>query len=194
MKDIHGLDISHQTVLNYASAASIVLRPFIDNFNYDLSNSFCGDETYVKVNGRWRYLFFFFDAAKKIILSYRISPNRDTLSAVKALNDVLVKLKNILDDLTFVVDGNPIYLLAQHYFAKHDVFFDVQQIIGLTNEEPVSKEHRPLKQIIERLNRTFKRSYPSLRIYLICLLVGLSLLSFLKNIYIHVKLLKLISV
>lgn len=159
MKDIHGLDISHQTVLNYASAASIVLKPFIDNFNYELSNSFCGDETYVKVNGRWRYLFFFFDTTKKIILSYRISPNRDTLSAVKALNDVLVKFKTIPDDLTFVVDGNPIYLLAQHYFAQHDIFFDVEQVIGLTNEDPVSKEYRPLKQIVERLNRTFKRSY-----------------------------------
>lgn len=159
MKDIHGLDISHQTVLNYANAASLVLKPFIDNFNYDLSNSFCGDETYVKVNGKWRYLFFFFDATKKIILSYRISPNRDTLSAVKALNDVLVKLDNIPNDLTFVVDGNPIYLLAHHYFAQHDIFFNIEQVIGLTNEDPVSKEYRPLKQIIERLNRTFKRSY-----------------------------------
>jgi transposase-like protein len=159
MKDVHGLDISYQTVLNYASAASIVLRPFVDNFNYELSDSFCGDETYVKVNGTWRYLFFFFDAAKKIILSYRISPNRDTLSAIKALNDVLTKLKSIPKDLSFVVDGNPIYILAQHYFAQHNIFFDVQQVIGLTNDDPVSMEFRPLKQIIERLNRTFKRSY-----------------------------------
>ncbi|MBG9546296.1 transposase, partial [Cytobacillus firmus] len=31
--------------------------------------------------------------------------------------------------------------------------------IGLTNEDPVSAEYRPLKQIIERLNRTFKGNY-----------------------------------
>ena len=38
-----------------------------------------------------------------------------------------------------------------------DVF--VTQVIGLTNDDEVSKEYRPFKQLIERLNRTFKESY-----------------------------------
>lgn len=159
MKDIHGVSISHQTILNYADAVSHIIKPFIDNYDYELSNSFCGDKTYIRVNGKWQYVFFFFDAIKKIILSYPISPNRDTLAAVKALDDVLCKLKSIPDDLTFVVDGNPIYILAKHYFAQHGIYFDINQVIGLTNDDPVSKEYRPLKQIIERLNRTFKGSY-----------------------------------
>ncbi|KZE96561.1 hypothetical protein AVP43_01420 [Geobacillus stearothermophilus] len=100
-----------------------------------------------------------FDAVKKIVLSYRVSPNRDTLSAIKAIDDVLRKLPSIPDDLSFVVDGNPIYLLAQHFFAQHGISFDVRQVIGLTNEDPVSEEFRPLKQIIERFNRTFKGNY-----------------------------------
>src|SRR5690625_6816242 len=58
-----------------------------------------------------------------------------------------------------VVDGYPIYILAQHYFAQHGIHFDIHKVIGLTNDDPVSKEHRPLKQIIERLNRTFKGNY-----------------------------------
>ena len=37
--------------------------------------------------------------------------------------------------------------------------FDVTQVVGLTNEDVVSTEYRWLKQIIERLNRTFKFSY-----------------------------------
>ena len=37
--------------------------------------------------------------------------------------------------------------------------FDVTQVIGLTNDDSISKEYRWLKQIIERLNRTFKFSY-----------------------------------
>ncbi|APM41134.1 transposase [Clostridium kluyveri] len=159
MRDIHGIKISHQTVLNYADAVSHVVKPFVDNYNYELSNSFCGDETYIKVNGKWQYIFFFFDSVKKIILSYRVSPNRDTLSAVEALDDVLSKLKDIPKKLNFIVDGNPIYLLAQHFFASEDINFDITQVIGLTNNDDVSKEYRPLKQIIERLNRTFKGSY-----------------------------------
>ena len=38
-----------------------------------------------------------------------------------------------------------------------DVF--ITQVIGLTNDDEVSKEYRPFKQLIERLNRTFKESY-----------------------------------
>ncbi|WP_207649325.1 DDE-type integrase/transposase/recombinase [Clostridium grantii] len=113
----------------------------------------------MKVNGKWHYICFFFDAAKKIILSYRISPNRDTPLAIRAINDVLVKLKELPETLNFVVDGNPIYLLARLFFAQHNINFDVTQVIGLTNDDPISKEYRPLKQIIECLNRTFKRSY-----------------------------------
>jgi putative transposase len=60
-----------------------------------------------------------------------------------------------------VFDGNPIYLLAQHFFASHGIHFDVTQVIGLTNDDPVSEEYRPLKQVIERLNRTLKRYYKS---------------------------------
>lgn len=159
MKDVYGLEISHQSVLNYADAVAKMIKPFVNHYPYELSTSFCGDETYIRVGGKWHYLFFFFDAVKKIILSYPVSAHRDTLSAVKALDDVLVKFKEIPDDLTFVVDGNPIYLLAQHYFAQHGIHFDVHQVIGLTNEDPVSTEYRPLKQIIERLNRTFKGNY-----------------------------------
>ena len=59
------------------------------------------------------------------------------------------------------MDGNPIYILAQHFFAAHGINFTIKQVIGLTNEDPVSKAYRPLKQIIERLNRTFKAKYRS---------------------------------
>ena len=122
---------------------------------------FCGDETYIKVHGKWQYIFFFFDAVKKIILSYHVSPNRDTPAAIKAINDVLTKMDTIPDNLNFVVDGNPIYLLAKHYFYQQGIDFDITQVIGLTNDDPVSEANRPLKQIIERLNRTFKKSYRS---------------------------------
>lgn len=161
MKDVHGVSISHQSILNYENSVALWLKPFVDHYPYELSDQFCGDETYIRVNGRWHYLFFFFDAVKKVILSYPISPNRDTATAIRAIDEVLLKLKEIPENLTFVVDGNPIYLLAQHFFAQHGISFDVKQVIGLTNEDKVSKEYRPLKQIVERLNRTFKGNYRS---------------------------------
>jgi Transposase and inactivated derivatives len=159
MKDIHGLSISHQTILNYENSVALILKPYVDHYPYELSGHYCGDETYLRVNGHWHYLFFFFDTVKKIILSYPVSANRDTLTAIKAIDSVLTKMKKIPEDLTFIVDGNPIYLLAQQFFAQHEVAFDIKQVIGLTNEDPVTAEYRPLKQVIERLNRTFKGNY-----------------------------------
>ncbi|WLR41657.1 DDE-type integrase/transposase/recombinase [Bacillus carboniphilus] len=161
MKDIHGVSISHQSILNYENSVALWLKPYVDHYPYELSDQFCGDETYIRVNGRWHYLFFFFDAVKKVILSYPVSPNRDTTAAIQAIDEVLLKMKKIPEDLTFIVDGNPIYLLAQHFFSQHHISFDIKQVIGLTNEDEVSREFRPLKQIIERLNRTFKGNYRS---------------------------------
>jgi transposase-like protein/transcription elongation factor Elf1 len=159
MFDVHKVKISHQTILNYLHAVAPIVKPFVDGFSYDLSDQFCGDETYIKVNGKWHYIFFFVDAVKKIILSYRVSPNRDTATAIKAIDDVLSKLKEFPKGLKLITDGNPIYLLAQHFFREHNIFFDIVQVIGLTNQDIVSAEYRPLKQIIERLNRTFKGNY-----------------------------------
>ena len=42
---------------------------------------------------------------------------------------------------------------------KDNFQFNITQVIGLTNEDEVSKEFRPYKQMIERLNRTYKASY-----------------------------------
>ncbi|MCX8074334.1 MAG: transposase [Clostridia bacterium] len=71
----------------------------------------------------------------------------------------MCKLKSIPENLNFIVDGNPTYLLAQHFFASKGTKFDVTQVIELTKESPVSRECRPLKQIIERLNEIFKGKY-----------------------------------
>lgn len=159
MYDVHSVKVSHQTVANYCNAVAPRVKPFVDGFPYELSDSFCGDETYVKVGGKWHYIFFFFDAARKIILSYRVQKHRDWQSAVLAINDVLIKLKEIPKNLNLITDGNPIYLLAQQLFAQYKINFDVTQVVGLTNDDEVSTEFRPLKQIIERLNRTFKGNY-----------------------------------
>lgn len=159
--DIHGVKISHQTVDNYCKCVASRVKPFVDNFDYNPSDSICGDETYIKIKGKWNYIFFFFDSVNKIILSNRVQKHRDYRSAIYALNDVLVKFKKLPDKLNLIVDGNPVYLLAQHWFAQRNIIFDITQVIGLTNDDEISAEFRPLKQIIERLNRTYKWNYNS---------------------------------
>ena len=53
-------------------------------------------------------------------------------------------------------------LAAQQFFREFgDKFkFDITQVIGLTNDDEVSKEFRPFKQMIERLKDVYKRQVP----------------------------------
>ena len=71
-------------------------------------------------------------------------------------------LKKLPEKFKFIADGYSAYPLAAMEFAKkfgNDFSFYVTRVIGLTNDDAVSKEYRPFKQMIERLNRTYKTSY-----------------------------------
>ena len=48
LKEVHGLKISHHTIINYASSAASAINPFIDNYKYNIGPVLAGDETYIK--------------------------------------------------------------------------------------------------------------------------------------------------
>ena len=89
LKEIHGIEISHTMVNNYAKTAAVLIRPFVDSYDYNPSHE----------------------------------------------------------------------LAAQQFKLEKDWDVFITQVIGLTNDDEVSKKFRPFKQLIERLNRTFKESY-----------------------------------
>jgi len=71
-------------------------------------------------------------------------------------------LKELPKDFRFIADGYSTHPLATQQFYRESegkINFDITQVIGLTNDDAVSTEHRPFKQMIERLNRTYKASY-----------------------------------
>lgn len=64
------------------------------------------------------------------------------------------------ESIKFIADGYSAYPLAKQQFEiKEGLVLDLIQVIGLTNDDAVSTEHRWVKQVVERLNRTFKSSY-----------------------------------
>lgn len=160
MREVHGVKISHTQIANYATTAAYVIKSFVDSFDYKPTNYLAADETYTKVKGVKNYVWFIMDAIKKSILGYRASDSRDVGPCILAMRMAFAKFKVFPGKaLKFVADGYTAYLLAQQQFALRGKHFDVTQVIGLTNDDPVSSEYRWLKQIIERLNRTFKFSY-----------------------------------
>lgn len=158
--EIHQVRISHVMVSNYAKTAAALVKPFVDNFDYNPTNYLAGDETYIKVKGVKHYVWFIMDAIKKSVLGYQVSSTRDTDPCILAMRMAFSKFKEFPGKaLRFVADGYTAYSLAQQQFSLNNIDFTLTQVIGLTNDDPVSTEFRWLKQIIERLNRTFKFSY-----------------------------------
>ncbi len=159
MSEIHGIKISHQTIVNYAEAVAAITESLNDSFEYDLSNTITFDETYIKVKGKNKYVFFGSDTDKKIITSYRIFDNRDTKNAVITLQQTFNKYRELPKQLNIVTDANPIYNAAQVFYAMNNVNFDLYQVVGVKNNDKVSRTWRSYKQAEERLNRTYKQNY-----------------------------------
>jgi len=162
LKDIHGIYISHTMVANYARTAAVLVKPFVDNFPYERSDTFIADETYIKVKGLKGYVWFIIDSVKRSIIGYRVSADRGVAHAILAMRMAFNGLTKLPENFKFVADGYAAYPLAAQQFAliqDNPLHFHITQVIGLSNNDPVSKQFRPFKQIVERLNRTFKASY-----------------------------------
>lgn len=102
LKDLYNIDIFHTMVANYARTAAVVIKPFVDNYEYTLSDTMIADETYIKVRGIKGYVWFIMDAVSRSIIGYQISDNRGVGPCIMAmsmafryLNDFL-KILNLL--------------------------------------------------------------------------------------------------
>ena len=162
LNDLYCIDISHQSIANYCKSAAMCIKPFVDHYDYGTGNVFTADETYIKIRGVKAYIWFIMDAAKRSIIGYQVSDNRGVGPCILAMRMAFRNLKELPSHFKFIADGYSAYpLAAQQFFykLKAPFKFNITQVIGLTNDDAVSKEFRPYKQMIERLNRTYKASY-----------------------------------
>ena len=161
MREIHNINISHTMVASYARTAAVLIKPFVDSYDYNPSNSLSADETYIKIKGLKAYVWLIMDTVSRSILGYQVSNSRDVGPCILTMRMAFNKFKEFPGKaLKFIADGYSAYpLAAQQFKLENDWDLDIIQVIGLTNDDAVSREYRPLKQKIERLNRTFKASY-----------------------------------
>lgn len=162
LKNLYNISISHQQIANYCKTAAICVKPFVDNYDYNTGSVFTTDETYIKIRGIKTYIWLIMDASRRSITGYQVSDNRGVGPCILAMRMAFRHLTGLPKNFRFIADGYSAYPLAAqqffHEFGKK-FKFEITQIIGPTNDDEVSKEFRPFKQMIERLNRTYKASY-----------------------------------
>jgi transposase-like protein len=161
IREVFNIPVSHQSVLNYAQAAA----PYAHQFNLahkgPIDDISVADETYIKISGHTNYVWFVLSAKKHTITAYHVADNRGTVSAVAALNEAIATADTD-QEITVISDGHPAYVEAIHFINKDRKQQQKNkikhiQVIGLKNQDEISEEYRPFKQIIERFNRTYKQ-------------------------------------
>lgn len=85
LKDLYGIDISHQSIANYCKSAAMCIKPFVDNYDYGTGKVFTANETYIKIRGIKSYIWFIMDAASRSIISYQVSDNRGVGPCILAM-------------------------------------------------------------------------------------------------------------
>ena len=162
LRSVHNIPISRQSVDNYQKAAAALADRFTEkHLGKLLDTQLAGDETYIKVAAEWQYTWFVIGARTRAVRAWHVSGTRDAVEATATLNSALSHLaEEPALPIEFIGDGNPAYDLAVHVINA-DVDgtpkpLQRRTVIGLRNEDDESEQFRPLKQLIERLNRTYK--------------------------------------
>ena len=157
LQNVFQLHASYQTILNYTKYAAPYCHTFNMKLKSPVDSTQAGDETYIKIAGKHAYTYFFITPTRRIISAYHIDGTRDTLPATIAMNEAI---RTAPDDQspTLITDGNPSYPSGIHFLneSRDDYKIIHKKVIGLQNLDSESTEFRPFKQLIERLNRTYK--------------------------------------
>lgn len=158
LKQMFEIRLSYQTVLNYCESAAYYCHKFNMHHKGSVDDMQAGDETYIKIMGKHNYVFFFISGKTPKITAYHVADNRETLPAVIAMKEA-IRTASPEQKLTLFTDGNPAYPSGIHFLnqsREEGSKITHHKVIGLQNLDSESEEYRPFKQLIERLNRTYK--------------------------------------
>jgi len=166
LKGLFGISITHQTVVNYVMHAAAAISGWLDAHMPVPGDMAAGDETYIQINGVWHYTWFVIDSATRALCGYNLSDTRGQFPALQTLVNAYGEPTG-KDDVqhTFVRDGLGSYDNALSAYNQMDAeagrtdgkpALVGKTVIGVENTDELSAEYRLYKQLIERLNRTYK--------------------------------------
>jgi transposase-like protein len=103
LKQIHGVDVTHVTILNWVRRYSTILKKYTDKIRVNNSDTIHADEMMVKVNGKWVWFWDVMDKETKYILSNHLSKARYVSDAKELFLDSKEKMS--LKPDVIVTDG-----------------------------------------------------------------------------------------
>ena len=161
IKQTWQVSVSRESIQKWTVSLAFKLAPLIAKLPLPLSGTVAIDETYIKVKGKWHYLFTAIDAKRGFIIAQHLSKNRDAKAALTILKTIIERYDG--SNFTLVSDKAPIYDVAVHASrAFLNASIDHKQIKGLFPDDQANdivEAYRPYKNTIERLFGTYKAHY-----------------------------------
>src|SRR3984885_10591904 len=102
-----GVSVDHTTIFRWIQAYAAELEKRIRPHLRMRNGSWRVDETYVKVKGRWTYLYRGVDSRGQTI-DFLLSARRDTAAAKRFFRKAIAQ-RHIVNPRTLTVDKNPAY-------------------------------------------------------------------------------------
>lgn len=167
LRQIHGIKASHETVRNWLDAAAGPAWCALQSLKGKMHEmAVAADETYIKVLGVWHYTWFVIGTETRTIWAWEVSDDRGEMPAVAVINHTLQsRPKDLQGTLVLIGDGNGAYDAASNAVnidadgaplpvAERKV--ERRTVVGIKNNDEQSRQFRVFKQLIERLNRTYR--------------------------------------
>jgi len=103
LEQIHGIKVSHVTVLKWVRKYSAIFKEFTDKLKVNGSGTIHADEMMVNVNGKWVWFWNVMDRNTKFIVANHLSKVREASDAKKIFFEVKRKLNQMPENI--VTDG-----------------------------------------------------------------------------------------
>jgi transposase, IS6 family len=159
-----GLTTDHTTIMRWVHQYSPEINKRIGKYLRPTNNSYRVDETYVKVRGRWTYLYRAVDSNGDTI-DFMLSPTRSKIAAKRFFKKVIKSPHNKIPRV-ISVDKNPSYPAAIDKLkeeVKLPKKVKLRQVKYLNNI--IEQDHRAIKRIIRPMMgfKSFKTSNRTLQ-------------------------------
>jgi len=142
-----GVEVDHSTIFRWIQAYAAELEKQIRPHLRLSNGSWRVDETYVRVKGRWTYLYRAVDSLGQTI-DFLLSAKRDTAAAKRFFRKALAQ-PHTVNPRTITVDKNPAYPKAVMDMKQNAELWrrlQLRQVKYLNNI--VEQDHRRIKRLI----------------------------------------------
>ena len=142
-----GVEVDHTTIMRWVHQYSPEIEKKVRRYLKPTNDSWRVDETYIKVKGKWKYLYRAVDSDGDTI-DFMLSAKRDRKAAKRFFKKALGSKHNQMPRV-ITVDKNPAYPIAIHELKNDRILpkkVGLRQIKYLNNI--VEQDHRPIKRIV----------------------------------------------